>query len=142
LKWRGTSRHPIPEQWQKIGARTSGLALAGNRNATHPVNAILNYAYTVLQGEVQIKAVSDGYDPTIGIMHEMSPGGSAFIFDIIEPLRPIVDQEVLKLIKTSTFHADDFLIRSDGICRLSPQLSAHIGRTVSRAVNRNADIRF
>jgi CRISPR associated protein Cas1 len=39
---------------------------AGNRNASHPVNAILNYAYAVLQSQIQIGAVAKGYDPTVG----------------------------------------------------------------------------
>jgi CRISPR/Cas system-associated endonuclease Cas1 len=47
IKWRGTSRRPIPEAWKEIGQRTSPFHLAGNRNASHPVNAILNYAYAV-----------------------------------------------------------------------------------------------
>jgi CRISP-associated protein Cas1 len=65
IKWRGISKRPIPETWQQIGQRTSMFHLAGNRNASHPVNAILNYAYTVLQSEIQINAISEGYDPTI-----------------------------------------------------------------------------
>jgi hypothetical protein len=36
----------------------------GNLNAAHPVNAILNYAYTILESEMRIKAIADGYDPT------------------------------------------------------------------------------
>ena len=35
---------------------------------------MLNYAYTVLEGEVRIKAIADGYDPTMGIMHEGRDG--------------------------------------------------------------------
>jgi CRISPR/Cas system-associated endonuclease Cas1 len=62
--------------------------LAGNRNAAHPVNAILNYAYTVLEGELRIKVIADGYDPTIGIMHEGRDGSSKFVFDLMEPERP------------------------------------------------------
>src|SRR6516165_602658 len=69
------------------GVRTSIFHLSGNRNASHPVNAILNYAYTVLQSEIQISAISDGYDPTIGIMHEGSDGSAAFVFDLMEPRR-------------------------------------------------------
>ncbi|MGO4705789.1 CRISPR-associated endonuclease Cas1 [Microvirga sp. 2MCAF38] len=135
LKWKGTSRHPIPEQWQKIKVRTSGRTLAGNRNATHPINAILNYAYTALQSELQIRAVSGGYDPTLGIMHEISQGSSAFIFDIMEPLRPVIDHEILKLLKTHPLHGEDFILRSDGTCRLSPQLAAHAARLVGQIVN-------
>ena len=32
------------------------------RNVAHPVNAILNYAYTVLESEIRIKTISEGYD--------------------------------------------------------------------------------
>jgi hypothetical protein len=42
IKWRGTSRRPIPDSWHKIGPRSSPYHLAGNRNPAHPVNAILN----------------------------------------------------------------------------------------------------
>jgi Sulfatase/CRISPR associated protein Cas1 len=55
-----------------VGVRSSPYHLAGNRNAAHPVNAVLNYAYAALESEIRIKAISDGYDPTIGIMHEGS----------------------------------------------------------------------
>jgi CRISPR-associated protein Cas1 len=52
-----------------IGQRSSSYHLAGNRNAAPQVNAILNYAYAVLESEGRIKAIAEGYDPTIGIMH-------------------------------------------------------------------------
>jgi CRISPR-associated protein Cas1 len=90
IKWRGTSRRPIPDNWTSIGQRSSPYHLAGNRNAAHPVNAILNYAYAALESEIRIKAISDGYDPTIGIMHEGSDGSSKFKFDLMEPERPKV----------------------------------------------------
>jgi CRISPR-associated protein Cas1 len=93
IKWRGTSRRPIPDNWRSIGQRSSPYHLAGNRNAAHPVNAILNYAYAALESEIRIKAISEGYDPTIGIMHEGSDGSSKFIFDLMEPERPKVDRE-------------------------------------------------
>ena len=40
---------------------------------------MLNYAYTVLKSEVRIKAIADGYDPTIGVMHQ---GRDARIIEI------------------------------------------------------------
>jgi hypothetical protein len=58
---------PIPDDWHQIGPRTSGKNRVGtNRNATHPVNAILNYAYAVLESQVRMQIAADGYDPTIG----------------------------------------------------------------------------
>jgi CRISPR-associated protein Cas1 len=90
IKWRGLTRNPVPDDWKTVGARTSEFALAGNRNASNPVNAMLNYAYTVLESQQRLRAVSEGYDPTIGIMHEGGNGAAAFIFDIMETERASV----------------------------------------------------
>lgn len=132
LKWRGLTKNPIPDDWKEIGSRTSDFALAGNRNASHPVNAILNYAYAVLESQLRIKAVADGYDPTLGIMHFGGNGSSAFIFDIMEPERSKTDLEVLKFLKSNTFHPADFILRRDGVCRLNPQLAKNIAEIVSK----------
>jgi CRISPR-associated protein Cas1 len=132
IKWRGISRRPIPENWHSIGVRSSPYHLAGNRNAGHPVNAILNYAYAALESEIRIKAISEGYDPTIGIMHEGSDGSSKFIFDLMEPERPKVDRKVLDFIKGHVFDPADFVIRGDGVCRLNPEMARMVVARVSR----------
>ena len=126
IKWRGTSRRPIPDNWHSIGSRSSPYHLAGNRNAAHPVNAILNYAYAALESEIRIKAISEGYDPTIGIMHEGSDGSAKFIFDLMEPERPKVDRAVLDFVKGHVFDPADFVIRSDGVCRLNPEMARYV----------------
>jgi CRISPR-associated protein Cas1 len=123
IKCRGTSRRPIPENWHFIGQRSSPYHLAGNRNAAHPVNAILNYAYAALESELRIRAISDGYNPTIDIMHEGSDGSSKFIFDLMEPERPKVDRAVLDFIEGQVFDPADFVIRSDGVCRINPEMA-------------------
>jgi len=87
IRWRDTNRRPIPDNWRYIIRRISYSNKYGNRNASHPLNAMLNYAYTVLQSHLQIQAIADGYDPTIGIMHEGGAGAPAFIFDLMEPHR-------------------------------------------------------
>jgi CRISPR-associated protein Cas1 len=131
IKWRGVSRRPIPENWHSIGVRSSPYHLAGNRNAAHPVNAILNYAYAALESEIRIKAISDGYDPTIGIMHEGSDGSSKFIFDLMEPERPKIDRVVLDFVKGHVFDPADFIIRADGVCRLNPEMARMVVAKVS-----------
>jgi CRISP-associated protein Cas1 len=132
IKWRGASRRPIPDNWRSIGARSSPYHLAGNRNAAHPVNAILNYAYAALESELRIKAISEGYDPTIGIMHEGGDGSSKFIFDLMEPERPKVDRAVLDFVKGHVFNPADFVIRNDGVCRLNPETARMVLAKMSR----------
>jgi CRISP-associated protein Cas1 len=131
IKWRGTSRRPIPDNWHSAGQRSSPYHLAGNRNAAHPINAILNYAYAGLESEIRIEAISEGYDPTIGIMHEGSDGSSKFIFDLMESERPTVDRAVLDFVKGHVFDPADFVIRTDGVCRLNPEMARMVVAKVS-----------
>jgi CRISPR-associated protein Cas1 len=69
-----------------------------NRHATHPVNAMLIYAYTVLESQVRIAAVAQGLDPTIGYLHTSRRGRVALAYDLMEPLRPRVDRLVLEFL--------------------------------------------
>jgi CRISP-associated protein Cas1 len=73
----------------------------------------------------------DGYDPTIGMMHEGNDGSSKFIFDLMEPERPKVDQAALDFVKGSVFDPSDFVIRSDGVCRLNPEMARLVVAKVS-----------
>jgi CRISPR-associated protein Cas1 len=133
IKWRGTSRRPIPDNWNLIEQRSSPFHLAGNRNAAHPVNAILNYAYTILESGLRIRAIADGYDPTIGLVHEGRDRSSKFVFDLMEPERPKVDRAVLDFVKATVFDPADFTIRGDGVVRLNPQLARHIAGLTAQA---------
>ena len=50
-------------------------------------------------------------------------GSSAFVFDMMEPERPKVDQAVLEFVKANKLHPADFTIRPDGVCRLNPEMA-------------------
>jgi len=90
---------------------------------------MLNYAYGVLTARTQIRLIADGYDPTIGIMHdeeEQRGKYPAFALDHMEPMRPVVDRAILELINTVTFTGADFSIQHDGVCRLNPELARRV----------------
>ncbi len=128
MKWIGTGRKPIPDDWRHFTSRSTvaNVMTAQNKSASHPVNAMLNYGYAVRLAKVQLQAITDGYDPTIGILHHARPGKPAFALDLIEPERPRVDAAILALIQSRAFSGADFILRSDGVCRLSPQLARAI----------------
>lgn len=129
INWKSQSRYPIPEQWHSFHARASLLSGEdrANKRATDPINAMLNYAYAVLMTDLRIKAIADGYDPTIGILHDKrvkrEKRTASFALDLMEPMRPVVDRAVLKLISEETFSGADFQLQSDGVCRLNPELA-------------------
>ena len=129
LKWTARKRYPIPGDWGAFVARVSRSQGSRNRSATHPINAMLNYAYGVLIAQTQIRLIADGYDPTIGIMHDskaLRGTYPAFAFDHMEPMRPVIDRAVLNLIDAVTFTGADFSIQHDGTCRLNPELARRV----------------
>jgi CRISPR associated protein Cas1 len=106
-----TTLNHLVASWRHCGAQPS------------PRPCHLAFAYAALKSEIRIKAISDGYDPTIGIMHEGSDGSSKFIFDLMEPGRPKVDRAVLEFVRGHAFDRADFVIRADGVCRLNPEMA-------------------
>ena len=139
LRWKGIGRHPIPDDCHRVGQRQSLNTRKKwrNRFASHPVNAILNCAYAVLESQVRMQIVADGYDPTIGYLHTHSERRPApLVFDLMEPLRPIVDRKVLEFVQSHTFHPTDFTIRSDGVCRLNPEMARYVGSVDYRCPKR------
>ena len=84
---------------------------------------MLNYAYAVKAAQLQIQAVADGFDPYAGIMHHSRRDFPAYVYDLIEPERPMVDGAIIAFARSRKFSGADFVLRSDGVCRLSPQLA-------------------
>lgn len=125
MSWKGLGRRPVPPDWHSYGARSSTATgvRAKNRNASHPLNAMLNYAYAVKLAAMKIEAIAEGYDPTFGIVHNGYRDNPAFVLDLIEPERPRVDAAILAFVETRTFAAADFILRPNGSCRLAPQLA-------------------
>jgi CRISPR-associated protein Cas1 len=127
LQWKAVKRRPIPDDWRTFSSRSAlREQLRVNRNATHPVNAMFNYAYAVLVSLTQIRLIAGGYDPKLGVLHDReSERGSypAFALDQMEPMRPVVDRAVLHLVAHNTFTGADFPIQPDGVCRLNPELA-------------------
>ena len=128
LRWKGLKQRPVPERWLTAETRRSySLRIRStNRNASHPVNAMLNYGYAALHSQVQAGLVADGYDPARGVMHESRPDSRALVLDLMEPRRPAIDAAVLKFLGKEALSRADFVIRSDGVCRLAPQLARRL----------------
>lgn len=125
LRWKGTSKKPIPPEWRRIGVRQEVLRRR-NRHAHHPVNAMLNYAYAALESQVRMSIAEVGLDPTIGYLHVCRAGRDSFVYDLMEPHRPQADRQVLALIRSEAFTPRDFVIDSKGTCRLHPELARRL----------------
>lgn len=135
LIWRSKWKYPVPDEWLTTTPRNTlgrvGRSLS-NRNAKHPMNAVLNYAYGMLASQIHIEAVLAGFDPRRGIMHHDRDDRDAFawVFDMIEPRRAEVDAKVLRFLLKTPLKGADFVLRADGVCRLVPQLARRVAELV------------
>jgi CRISP-associated protein Cas1 len=91
---------------------------------------MLNYAYAALESQIRMHIMAEGYDATIGFLHTYNVERPAFVYDLMEPVRRSVDRAVLKFVQAHTFHPADFTIRSDGVCRLNPEMARQVAQFV------------
>ena len=62
-----------------------------------PPNNFLNYGYSVLRAAVARAIVSAGLTPALGIHHHNRANSFCLADDLVEPLRPVVDEQVREL---------------------------------------------
>lgn len=73
-----------------------------------PVNACLSLGYTLLHFEAVVACHAAGLDPLLGLYHEPAFGRESLAADLIEPLRPHVDEWVWTLFRDRTLTAKGF----------------------------------
>ncbi len=126
VAWKNTGRHPVPREWHQVGPRSSARRRNSNRFATHPMNAMLNYAYAALEGRLRVAIIGAGLDISVGFLHTPGRSQVPLLLDVLEPCRTIADQFILKTVREVQFLPSDFTIAADGVVRLHPQLARRV----------------
>jgi CRISPR-associated protein Cas1 len=129
VRWKASDKRKVPPHWLTVRTRASTLGSARNRHAVDPCNAILNYAYGMLEGQCRTALAAVGFDVACGVLHADKQNRDSLVYDLMEPLRPLVDAKVLGLLARTTFHYGDFLLANDGACRVHPQLARYVVST-------------
>ena len=89
FKWNGRSRRP----------------------ANDPMNAMLNFGYSLLEKDVRRSLATKGLEVSIGYLHSLDLRKDSLIFDVMEKFRPlIVDRFVMRCISWKMFSDSDFEI--------------------------------
>lgn len=81
-----------------------------SRDDDMPVNAALNYGYSILLSAVSREIVSRGYLTQCGICHRNEYNQFNLSCDLMEPFRPIVDRLVFDNIEDSFEKEDRYLL--------------------------------
>ncbi|MGP1543505.1 MAG: type II CRISPR-associated endonuclease Cas1 [Candidatus Fimenecus sp.] len=61
------------------------------RDLDLPVNAALNYGYSILRSYIARTLIAYGFEPALGIHHKSELNAFNFADDLIEPFRPCID---------------------------------------------------
>jgi len=94
-------RKLIPEKYEFYSRNQSFIRQTKN-NATDLINALLNYGYAVLAGEISKFINGIGLDAYYGFHHKTHSGFQPLVYDMIEPFRWLVDYSVWKLTEAHT----------------------------------------
>lgn len=120
----------IPERWSSFTRRQTQVRKGGtNRRASDPINAMLNYLYTVAATECRLACMALGLEPSLGFLHADQPNVDTLVWDLIETVRPIVDLWLLGLLEYHTFTAEDFEETRIGSCRIAEPLTHSLAAT-------------
>lgn len=82
-----------------------------------PVNAVLSLGYTLLHAEAVSACHIAGLDPFVGFFHEPAHNRESLAADLIEPLRPRLDEWVWRLFAERKLRGDAFS-RQEEACLL------------------------
>src|SRR5207248_3903185 len=70
--------------------------------------------------------------PLLGLLHTDRPNRDSLACDLMEPVRPAVDQYALEVLNRRIFTKEDVFELLDGQCRLLPPLTRELAATASQ----------
>jgi len=119
----------VPEHWQAFGTRRSPLS-KNARRATTPANALLNYLYTLLETETRLAINALGLDAGLGLVHADTASRDSLVYDLMEPIRPVVDAYLFKWISQFPLKRSWFFDERNGKYRLMADVCTELADTV------------
>jgi CRISPR-associated endonuclease Cas1 len=127
--WPKADMRRIPEHWRTVGNRQSPLS-GGPRLAITPVHASLNYCFALLESETRLGLTALGLDPGLGLgLHTDTPNRDSLALDVLEPVRPLVEEWLLSWIMQEPLRRADYFETASGNCRLMSHVCAKLSET-------------
>lgn len=120
---RGVEGHATSRYFERMDdLLPSGFDFRGRsrRPPRDPVNAMLSFGYTLLYQAAHSVLHCAQLNPRIGVYHQPRGTHAALASDFMEPFRFLVERQVLSQLNRREFKPDDFVLRDDGACWLSP----------------------
>jgi CRISPR-associated endonuclease Cas1 len=131
VRFAKTDLPKIPKAWTRYAQRTSILTdNSSPRNATHPINALANYLYALAETEAVLACHVLGLDPALGLLHADKAGRDSLALDLLETIRPDIDDYLIDLVQSHVLTRADFYETRTGQCRLLAPLTHALAETI------------
>jgi CRISPR-associated endonuclease Cas1 len=129
--WRVFSQRMVKRRGGKLGEKGAQF---GARDATHPANAALNYAYAIASARMTRVIIARGLDPAFGFLHAAKPGRMSLTYDCLELPRPALTDSVMQWMASRAFRKEDFGLFEGGVVRLSSATARELTAFTIKAV--------
>ena len=137
LPWPDWTHSRVSEHWLRISPRELG-ATQQVRDATDPFNAMLNYAYTLLEVEVRVAVHAQGLDPDLGLLHVDSRARESLVYDLMDPIRSSVDVLCVEFARRTGLRPHMFHELRRGVVRLDPDVARDLAAWLTPRLQRPA----
>jgi len=100
LQSKANGKHPDKEAdtarlyWAVFSQAISGRVDFKRERGGSGLNVLLNYGYAILLSTMLQKLFAVGIDPTFGVGHVTRAHSTPLAYDLMEPLRPLVDARI------------------------------------------------
>jgi CRISPR-associated endonuclease Cas1 len=105
--------------------------------AVDPVNAALNYAYSILEAKARTNLARVGLSPYFGFLHAPLTDKEPAVYDLQEYERTTMDQSVLDVLSDPEVQKNGFIRTDKWVSRLTRPTSAKMIQDVTGAFNKN-----
>jgi CRISP-associated protein Cas1 len=122
-----------PPSWCEFNNRSGRLG-GSPQHATHPANAMLNYAYSIVASMCVRSLYAAGFDPALGFLHADSDGRYSLAYDLLELLRADIDAAILTWVAAHRWRRADFPVTRSAIVRVHPNLARVVMQRTVAAV--------
>lgn len=109
----GASSAVFFRQYQSFFNPNLNFTSRNRRPPLDPVNTILSLGYTLLQGIYEQAVYAVGFDPYLGILHEISYGRASLACDFVELQRGEIEYWVWQLFEQGVLTVADFSVHSN-----------------------------
>ena len=116
----------LPRTWLRFANRGKGAEFLGNRHASHPISAMINYCVVVEAGRLARALAGEGMALQIGFLHGDKHGRNSLVWDCIEPLRAKINMRVFAFIAEHEFGRSDFPASGINVHRLARPVIAEL----------------